>query len=112
MKLVNKIVIYFLGLNMIILGFDKFFKFMPEACTLMENAPAERLYVIGVIEILLGVLLFTGKYIRPILIFILLLMVWAIYMHMRTGTDDIGGAIFLGALCLIPIIGMQFVKAD
>ncbi len=104
MKTIKKYLVYFIALNLIILGFDKFFVFIPEACSLMTDGPKNLLYSIGVIEIVLGLFLFFGKFIKPILILVILLMLWAIYAHISVDTTDYGGAIFMGIVALIPLI--------
>lgn len=93
---------YFIALNLIILGIDKFIGFIPESCSLMGVGSSLMWKLTGVIEILLGVLLFLGRYTNFILGFIIGLMLWAILMHIVNGTYDIGGAIFLAILCIIP----------
>jgi len=104
MKALKKYLIYFIALNLIVLGFDKFFTFIPETCSLMTDLSKPFSYTIGIIEIMLGVLLFLGRFTKAILIFVILLMVWAIAMHLKAQTYDIGGAIFIAVLALIPLI--------
>lgn len=104
MQKIRSILIYFIAINLIVLGIDKFAKFIPESCTLMDSASPTLLYVIGVIEIILAFLLFMRKGTRTILLLIFLLMAWAVGMHMKAGTDDIGGAVFLGGISLLPFV--------
>lgn len=104
MNKAKKYIIYFIALNLIVLGADKFFGLLPVACTLMEDdASINMLYGIGVAEIIFGLVLFTGKYHRTILVLIIVMMTGAIIMHILTDTYDIGAAIFLGVLAGIPL---------
>jgi len=104
MKKIKKYIIYFIALNLLVLGMDKFFLFIPDSCTLLVDAPKSMLYTLGVIEVVLGILLCLGKYTRTILVAILVLMISAIVMHMVNDTYDIGGAVFLILLVLIPLM--------
>jgi len=110
MKKVISLLEYFIALNLIIIGLDKFFTFIPEACSLMIDASKGFLYIIGVFEILLGVLLFFKKSTRIILTLIVLLMIWGILLHLYTSTDDYGGAAFLCILALLPLILSKYFK--
>jgi len=104
MKNLKRYIIYFIALNLIILGLDKFLKLMPVACTLMTDASDTILYIIGGLEIVLGILLFLGKFTKGILIAVVLLMLWAIGMHLINETYDIGGAVFLAVVAFIPLL--------
>ena len=104
MEKIKKYVIYFIALNLIILGIDKFFTFIPAACSLLTEATTSMSYSLGVIEILLGILLFAGKFTKTILIFVVLLMISAIIMHLMNDTYDIGAAIFMAIIAIIPLV--------
>lgn len=108
MKNINKYIIYFVAINLLILGIDKFFQFIPESCTLLEDASKTMMYSLGVIEIVLAFFLFVGKFTKKILLAIVLLMAWATLMHFMNDTYDIGGAVFLGIIALLPL----FIKSD
>lgn len=103
MKNIKRYIIYFIAGNLIILGIDKFTRLMPLACTLMEDASDNMLYAVGVIEVVLGILLLLGKFQKAILIAIVIFMLWAIVMHLMSGTYDIGAAIFLAIVSAIPL---------
>ena len=100
----KKIIIYFLALNLLIVGIDKFFLFIPESCSLLVDAPKSMLYSLGVIEIVLAILLFFSKYRRIIFVMILVLMISAIVQHLINKTYDIAGALFISIVVLISLI--------
>jgi len=100
----KKIIIYFLALNSLIVGIDKFFLFIPESCSLLVDAPKSMLYSLGVIEIVLAILLFFSKYRRIIFVMILVLMISAIVQHLINKTYDIAGALFISIVVLISLI--------
>jgi len=104
MKNLKKYTIYFVALNLFVLGLDKFFLFIPESCTLMVDAPKTVMYSLGVVEVLLAILLATVKFTKIILILICVLMAQAIGMHLFKGTYDIGGAVFILVFALVPLM--------
>lgn len=103
MKNFKRYLVYFIALNLIILGIDKFLKIFPLACTLMADASDNLLYGIGVAEIMLGILLLIGKAQKLILTFIILFMLFAVIMHLMQGTYDISAAVFFAILAAIPL---------
>lgn len=104
MDKVKKYTIIFIAINLLILGVDKFFLFIPLSCTLLVDASKSMMYGLGVVEIGLAILLLLGKFTKSILIGVCLLMVWAIAMHFISGTYDIGGAVFLAILSVVPLL--------
>lgn len=104
MDKIKKYTIIFIAINLLILGVDKFFQFIPLSCTLMIDASKSLMYGLGVIEVGLGILLLLGKFTKFILIGVCLLMVWAIVMHLVSETYDIGGAVFLAILSIVPLL--------
>lgn len=101
---VKKYLEYFIGLNLIVFGVDKFIGFLPIACTLMEGADPTIWKLTGVLEIILGVFLLLRKYSRIILAVVIAFMSYAVFAHLKIGTNDIGGAVFLAVVCLVPFV--------
>lgn len=104
MEKIKKYLIYFIAINLFILGLDKFLKLMPLSCTLLTDTSNSIMYGLGVVEVVLAVLLFAGKFTKTILIAVVLLMVWAIVMHLMADTYDIGGAVFLAVASVVPLL--------
>lgn len=104
MKNLRKYFLYFIGINLIILGANKFLKLIPEACTLMDDASSTILYGIGAFEVVLGILLLIGKYSNTILILLIVFMLWAVGLHLYNGTYDIEAAVFFAVLAFIPLL--------
>lgn len=88
---------------LILLGLDKFFAFIPESCSLLIDIDYNIKITIGIVEIILGLCLFTRKFTRSILIFVVILMLLAVYSHIQSNTYDIGGALFLAIISLVAI---------
>ena len=112
MEKAKKYLIYFISINLFILGLDKFLKLMPLSCTLLTDASESLMYGLGVIEILLAVLLFLGKFTKTILVVVVLFMVWAIVMHLMADTYDIGGAVFLAVLSTVLLVLPKSINND
>ena len=93
---------YILAISMIIVGIDKFLFFLP-TCSLTEVASTTQLMVVGIIEIILGILLLLDKQAIIILIITILLMLFAIVTHLMIGTIDIAFAV-MGLITTIIIL--------
>jgi len=84
----------FLAINLIIIGIDKFYTFLPP-CSLMKNVSATGAMIGGLIEILLGILVLFKIQLKPVLYTSAFLMGAAVVSHLVNGTYDLGGALFL-----------------
>jgi len=84
----------FLAINLIIIGIDKFYTFLPP-CSLMKNISTTGAMVGGVVEILLGIFILLKIQLKPVLYTTAFLMGAAVISHLINGTYDLGGALFL-----------------
>ncbi|MFK7932343.1 MAG: hypothetical protein AB8G22_02465 [Saprospiraceae bacterium] len=90
--MIPNILKYVLAVNLVIVGIDKFFFFLP-ACSLNAAASPTSLAIVGIIEIILGILLLANIRTKLLLIITILLMIFAIVAHLSIGTTDIAFAV-------------------
>lgn len=80
----------------IVFGIDKFVEFLP-ICSLTEYIPREGMFITGILEIVLGVVILIDKFVLLALRIATALIIGGLLLHLLKGTYDIGGAI-LGAI--------------
>lgn len=80
----------------IVFGIDKFVEFLP-ICSLAEYIPQKGMFVTGILEIILGIVILLDKVVLLALRVATVLIIGGLFFHLLKGTYDIGGAV-LGAL--------------
>jgi len=99
-----KIIRSLLAFHIIVFGLNKFFSFL-STCSLLNDAPTAGIIGLGIIQIVLGIILFSGRYLLISAILATALMMNAVGMHLLKGTNDFGGAIVGGILGCLLIFG-------
>lgn len=90
----------------LVIGADKFFSFLEPACSLESNISPMIWKVLGVFQLVSGVLIWLPKYRKQVAGFWAVFMVIFSIVHLTQNTYDIGGAaimaVFLGLLVWNP----------
>ena len=81
-----------LSLFCLVFGVDKFLEFLP-ICNLVNDLPKEAIIGLGVTEIVLGMALFSKKYLLISARLATAIMIGGMTMHLLKGTNDFGGAL-------------------
>lgn len=105
-----KIVTGILSVLLIMVGADKFLAFLTPPCSLMTDVPPLLWKFIGVVQILSAILVWNPKFRKNIAWLLLGLMVYFSVRHLAEGTSDIGGAVFLGVICILMIWSPGFLR--
>ncbi|MGB1038871.1 MAG: DoxX family protein [Bacteroidia bacterium] len=108
---VTMVIRILVGLMMVVFGLNKFLNFMPmepptgDMGALMTGLGGTFLSLIGILEIICGVLLLIGKYV-PLSLTILIAILFnaAIFHLLYDPANSIGAIVFL-ALCLVLVFG-------
>jgi len=108
--MIYKILLGLFTLLMLMLGVDKFYPIAEPCSVLMEWSPTA-LKVLGVIQILRGVLIWFETTRKLVAGFFLGLMIYFIVRHLMTDTYDIGGALFLAGICLLINWNPKFLRS-
>lgn len=80
------------------IGMDKFLSFLEPACSLEDNIPTMVWQILGVLQLVSGVLIWSPKFRKHLAGF------WAVFMlvftivHLTQNTFDIGGSAFMAIL--------------
>jgi len=86
---------------------DKFFGFMEPPCSLQDDVPVIAWYILGVLQVVAGVLIWLPKYQKHVAGFFAVFMIVFSVVHLTQGTYDIGGAltmaVMLGVLIWNPV---------
>lgn len=107
---IDKILTAIFSILLIMIGLDKFFSFLTP-CSLMADIQPQIYMALGVIQLLLGMLVWNVKWRKPVAWMILGVMVYFSIRHLVGGTYDIGGAVFMGVLAIL-LIWDPFGKSD
>jgi len=94
----NRIITGLVSVLLLMIGLDKFFPFL-EPCTLLADIPPSIWNVLGVIQLVSAILIWKPQFKKPIAGFLIAFMLFFIIKHLIGGTYDIGGAVFMAALC-------------
>ena len=80
------------------IGADKFLFFLEPACSLAGSISPIIWKVLGAIQLIAGVLIWFPQFKKYIVGFFAIFMLVFTIVHVSQGTDDVGGAIFMGIL--------------
>ena len=94
------------ALACIIMGIDKFAEFLPH-CTLLSFIPKEMMWGTGVLEIILGVMIFLNKNVSLAIKLGTAIMAGGVALHLFTGTYDMSGALISTILGAIYLFGSR-----
>ena len=108
---INQILTAIFSIMLVMIGVDKFFGFLQPACTLQSDINPIVWKAIGIIQISFGILAWNIKWRKSVAWMILGLMIYFSIRHLTAGTNDIGGAVFMGVLAIM-IIWNPFSKTN
>jgi len=94
----TKIVVAICSFFFLLIGLDKFFSFMEPSCSLMDSVPVLVWKILGIIQLVSGILIWLPKYRRYVAGFFCVFMIVFILVHLAQQTYDIGGAAFMAVL--------------
>ena len=94
------------ALACIIMGIDKFAEFLPH-CTLLSFIPKEMMWGTGVLEIILGLLIFMNKNTSLEIKLGTAVMGGGVLLHLATGTYDMSGALISTILGVVYLFGSR-----
>lgn len=108
--MITKILTGLFSLMLLMVGADKFLNFLEPPCSLMDTLPSTVWSLLGVIQILGGLLVWSPKIKKPILVFFLFFMLGFTIYHLTQSTYDIGGSSFMAVLCGILLWDPSFMS--
>jgi len=94
------------ALSCIIMGIDKFVEFLPH-CTLLSFIPQEMMWGTGVLEIIIGLMIFLNKNTSLMIKLGTAIMAGGVGLHLVTQTFDLGGALVSTILGLVYIFSTR-----
>ena len=102
------VIIAICSLFFFMIGTDKFFSFLDPACSLMDRIPFWIWKLLGVLQIVSGILIWWPKYRKYIAGFFLVLMIVFISAHLLNNTSDFGGAAVMAVLLGLVVWNPEF----
>lgn len=94
----KNIIIGICSLLFITIGADKFLNFLEPPCSMMDKISPIIWNMLGAIQILAGILIWSSKFRKYIVGFFAVFMIVFVVVHLSQGTSDVGGAIFMAVL--------------
>jgi len=107
---ISKILTGVCSLFFFMIGADKFLSFLEPACSLQHNIPSTIWMVLGVLQLIAGVLIWLPKFRRVIVGFFFVFMIVFMIVHIVQGTSDIGGAAFMAVLLGLLVWNPSFIR--
>lgn len=98
MMTIRNAIIAVCSLLFLMVGADKFLAFLEPPCSLMESIPAAIWKVLGVLQLVAGILIWSPKYRKYVAGFFTVFMLFFTIVHLTQGTTDVGGAAFMAVL--------------
>lgn len=95
---ISKILIAICSIFFLMIGADKFFSFLDPACSLEDKIPTVVWSVLGVLQLISGVLIWFPKFTKYVAGFFAVFMLVFTIVHLTQNTYDIGGSAFMGVL--------------
>lgn len=95
---ITTIIVAICSLFFFMIGADKYFLFLEPPCSLMSSIPVVVWKVLGVLQLVAGILIWLPKYRNHVAGFFFVFMLVFIVIHLANGTYDIGGAVFMALL--------------
>lgn len=106
------ILVAVLSLFFFMIGADKFLFFLEPACSLADNIPSTIWKVLGVLQLIAGVLIWLPKYRKYIVGFFFVFMIFFTVVHLTQNTSDVGGAVFMGFLLGLLVWNPPFIRGN
>ena len=110
MNLTNVILAY-LSFTFVMIGADKFLNFLEPPCSLMGSVPPLVWSVLGVLQIITGVLLWMPKYRKYLAGFWMVFMFIFTVVHLSQSTTDYRGALIMGVILGLLVWNPNFIKS-
>lgn len=101
MTIIMKVVLGTCSLFFFMIGFDKIFGYLQPPCSLQHLIPTAILTVLGLLQVISGILLWFPAYRKHIAGFWAVSMVVFSVVHIGQSTYDIGGSAFMAFLLVI-----------
>lgn len=92
------------------IGTDKFFGYLKPPCSLMGNISSTVWSILGVVQIIAGVLIWLPRYRKHIAGFFVVFMLVFSVIHLTQGTYDVGGAVFMAILLALIAWNPKFIR--
>ena len=92
------------------IGADKFLNFLEPPCSLMGKIPSTVWMLLGVMQLVAGVLIWMPKFRRPVSGFFFVFMIVFSIVHLTSNTSDIGGAAFMVILLGLLVWNPKFIQ--
>jgi len=96
--IIKNIIIAFCSFSFFMIGADKFLGFLEPPCSLENSIPSIVWQILGVLQILAGVLIWLPKFRRYVVGFFFVFMLFFTVVHITQNTYDIGGSAFMALL--------------
>lgn len=93
-----KVIIAFCSFSFFMIGVDKFSAFLEPPCSLATSVPPTAWQVLGVLQIVSGILLWLPKFRKHVAGFFAVFMTIFSIVHLSQNTYDIGGSAFMAVL--------------
>lgn len=94
----------------LMIGADKFFIFMEPPCSLMNSVPQTIWKLLGVLQLVSALLIWSPKFRKYIVGFFFVFMIVFVIVHLVEGTYDIGGAVFMATILGLLVWNPDFIK--
>ena len=105
-----KIITAACSLMFLMIGADKFLGFLEPPCTLESSISPMIWKVLGVLQLMAGVLLWMPKYTKHVAGFFFVFMLVFSAVHLSQDTRDIGGAVSMAVLLGFLVWSPSFLK--
>lgn len=105
-----KIIVAICSILFLVIGTDKFFLFLEPPCSLMNNIPVSIWKILGVLQILGGLLIWIPTYRKYVAGFFIVFMLTFTIIHLANSTYDIGGSLFMAVLLSVVLWNPSFLN--
>jgi len=108
--IVKNILIAIASLMFIMIGADKFFKFLQPPCSLESSISPTIWTIFGILQLAAGVLIWFPKFRKFIAGFFALFMFTFTIIHLINNQYDVGGSAFMAVLLGLIFLNPNFLK--
>lgn len=107
---IKVIIVTISSLLLLMVGADKFIGFLEPPCSLMDTISPALWKLLGVIQILGGILIWNARSRKLIVGFFLAFMLFFTAYHLINNTTDVGGAMFMAVLMGLLFWNPEFIN--
>lgn len=107
---ISNIIVGICSLMFFMIGADKFLHFLQPPCSLEDTISSTIWSVLGILQIVGGILIWIPKYRKSVASFFVLFMLFFIGVHLGKGTSDVGGALFMAVLLGLLLWNPSFIR--